>query len=315
MRPVERYILSLVVLLSFASIANAVAAEERTINFSVSEVPGLITVSSDLNTTNLLPGFEYHYTLSVRWGIPNESLRAITADRIKLYINVRPVENNTFIYFKKDGEKIRQYFFVLECAIENDSCSNTSVLSKDIEVYYLLAPGANVSLEQLAISASLAPFADEETVEEVDSLISRLSGEHLNEELSKRFDNARRMADDGDYASARDELNKIVSLIPVPTPVSSTPASEDRNNNWDLILGILLALVVLLLVVLSATFLSRKGRRRNNKEGFEALEEHEIKGHDYVEEPETPPENVEYKPPEEKKGDQPVVQRVPDWFG
>jgi len=303
--------LSLMVLMGFASIASAVAVEERTINFTVSEVPGLIAVSTDLNTTNLLPGFEYHYTLSVRWGVPNESLRAIATDRIKIYINIHPVNNDTFIYFKKGGEKQQQCFFALECIVENNSCSNASTLSKDVEVYYLLTPGANVSVEQLAISASLSPFANDETVREVNTIISRLSKENLTANLSRRLDDARRMADDGDYESARKELNEIVSSLPASQAPSPSPTDSGNSDGWNLLLGAIIALIALLAVALLAAYLSKRGKRSS---GFEALEEHEIKGSDYAEEPQTPPESMEYKPPERKE-EPPVVQRVPDWLG
>ena len=310
MRPVLEFALLLV---SMAALCSAVSMEEKTLNFTVSEVPGLISVSTNLNTTNLLPGFEYNYTLGVRWAIPEESVSALTADEVKLYVKLQPAENGTNMYFKNGIVNVGQRYLSLRCSIVNHTCSNDSVLKKSTQVYYMLQPGGNVSIDQLSVSASLTPFADNATIDEANGLIAQLSAMSLNDDRSSRLDEAKQLADDGDYDFALRNLRDIyVETLPVPTPVPYVPpATTSIDDNWKLLVGAL----VILFALLAALYLG-KGKKRTRK-GFEGLDDYDIKGHDYDDSPPSAPENVDYSPPEPEKkpGDTPVVQRVPDWFG
>ena len=308
MRPVLEFALLLV---SMAALCSAVSMEEKTLNFTVSEVPGLISVSTNLNTTNLLPGFEYNYTLGVRWAIPEESVSALTADEVKLYVKLQPAENGTNMYFKNGIVNVGQRYLSLDCKIVNHTCSNDSVLKKSTQVYYMLQPGGNVSIDQLSVTASLAPIADNATVEEANGLIAQLSAMSLSDGLSSRLDEATQLASDGDYDFALRNLRDIyVETLPVPTITPNPPAAA-IDDNWKLLVGAL----VILFALLAALYLG-KGKKRTRK-GFEGLDDYDIKGRDYDDSPPSAPENVDYSPPEPEKkpGETPVVQRVPDWFG
>ncbi|VVC72065.1 Uncharacterised protein [uncultured archaeon] len=294
--------------------AAAPADDVREFNFSVSRVPGLISVSTNINTTNLLPGFEYNYSVMVKWAVPKSALRGINAREVTVYVNVKPAPESRQFYFKDGGINESEHFTALKCVIENNSCSAGSTLTESFPIYYRLDPASNRTSDRILVTGSVVPIADEAIVNETNELLTELFSEpgRLNPILEVKLDTAKEKADEGNYDYALRLISEIFNEMGGVGPESSptpVPASQTSNSTGSLLIGALAGLVVILLVLL---LLKRRGRRRG---GFDRLEEEEIRGRDYREERPREPERVEYSPPEKKEeSESPVVTRVPDWM-
>ncbi len=259
----------------FASLASAVNYEEQTLNFTVSEVPGLITVATNINTTNLLPGYEYSYDLSILWGVPPESLRNINADSVSVYVKIQPKANVTNVYFRDPlmnrTETVR--YFDLNCIIANSTCARNSTLLRSTPVFYTIIPGKNISLEQLVVTAQLLPFANESeiadanaSINDANSTISELNASGLNttNETLILFDALQRFSD-GDYKAAK-ELAEMVSALrgalATPTPAySPTPEPPSPMGNFSNLGPLAYVGIIAVLLLLALLFMVRRGKK------------------------------------------------------
>ncbi|MDD5317518.1 MAG: hypothetical protein PHF51_02175 [Candidatus ainarchaeum sp.] len=300
--------------LAFSIAAIAAAMDTREFNFTVSQVPGLISVSSDANTTGLLPGFEYNYTLEVRWAVPGESLRAISASEVSVYILAEPANDSRQFYFRKGSVKVGRHYAKFTCLIENSSCSGASVLSKSIPVYYVMEAGSNRTSDRIVVQGSLEPFANESVVREANSLAAELLSKSLAPSQYSQLYGALAEMDQGDYDSALSRLGELLAAVQAQQSIPSAAAQDSSQDNWLLLFAVLAAFAILLAYYL----LSR--RKGGDRGGFHSLEDDEIRGSDYGEEAPAPPDEAP-SPPTEKEdegkgggGEPPVVVRIPDWM-
>jgi len=271
------------VLLSlFAALAFAVGYEEHTLSFPVSEVPGLISVSTNINTTGLLPGYEYSYNLTVRWAVPAGSLANINADSATVFVKVRPAANASDVYFRDGalGANESTRYFMLHCVIRNGSCASGSTLSQSAPVYYFLTPGANISQEQLVVSAQLVPFANESEIARANQSITRANST-ITELATRGIDAANftillRIAverfNNGDYNTALTLGDNITAsgqgyLYPQPGSTPYFSPEPGRQGLDQAIAGIdplIIGAVVIGLLLGLLFFLLRKSRKQKN---------------------------------------------------
>ncbi len=244
----------------FAALASAIDYEEHILSFNVSEVSSLVSISSDINTTGLLPGYEYAYNLTIAWAVPNTALRNINASSVAIFIKIRPRANETNVYFRDPSlgtnETIR--FFTLRCPVENSSCASSSVLVRKTSVFYFLTPGANISQEQFLITAQLVPFANESEITRANESLQRING--TNETLL--LQTAQQRFEDGDYNTTialAEAVAARMHALATPMPLASaTPEPSERQSLDQLLAGInpFISGGILLVILLGLLFLA-----------------------------------------------------------
>jgi len=286
----------------------------HTINFTAREVPGLISVSTDLNTSQVLAGYEYDYTAVVSWAVPQGALRDINTDEVKLYITITPSDSTRgkILFGLNPGERSEQLFLSLNCIVVNGSCSSDSVLNRSANIIYRLNQGENASDEQLTVKAALIPFVETSVVAETDALISNISSIKLNATQQGIFANATRDANDGNYFEAVYQMRDLWKDVE-PKGLLGFAGVNWSIDDWKPIA----IFIVLVAVGVLALWLFKGKKRRKRLRNIGEMEESEVKGRDYREESYSPPDDVEYSPSErkpEQESDGPTVQRVPDWF-
>jgi hypothetical protein len=291
------------------------ALDSDAINFTVSEAPGLVEVSDDISTQSLLPGYEYNYTITVRWAVPADSIRSIDARQVKVYFMLAPDSAPSGFYFKENGGNSTRYYSALECIVSNGSCAPGSTLEKNASVYYSIEEGATPQNESISVRASTRPFADEETIGEVGLLLAELSAEPLDEGSLARLSEAGAAAENGDYGTALAMLRAMAAELPANSP-GAAPTREpyEDEQNWPLLIT---AVAALLGIAVAAIIYFHKPRGKTG--GIYSLDEEEVRGFGPAE-PDRPLGEVTYGPAEnqekkeEPEAEPPVVTRVPDWF-
>ena len=323
------FVIMAAAMLLASGVAFADTVDEKTVSFGVTAVPSLVSVTTNADPRNVLPGMEYKYDVNVSWAVPAESITALQADHVKLYVNLLP-EKGTDSYFISAGRKSRELYLTLLCNVKDGACSPGSILHREASFVYINSAGIDQE-GTFTARASLSPFADAQTVSDVDDWISDLSARPLSADSQATLEDALAASEDGDYARAAEDLKLVEASAPLPAAspqagflgATLSQLSSARLPQVSLNLGdstkpiaVFIAVILVLGAIGFAAFKAtrRPGRRR----GIDGLDDYEVRGRDYREEPVTPPEHVEYRQPQAPAEDKPeedsIVKRVPDWL-
>lgn len=162
----------LALLLMLAPLSFAISSQQESVQLTVTEVSDLVKVDGALDFSQLLPGYEYSTSLTVRWNVPASALKNIKTEKVPLYVRITPNSADSWVYFDGGSKKLD---FVFACIVRDSACSPESVLSKNIEVYMRAPKNAPYPhSDGITANASLSPFGAESAGK---ALASPLSGE------------------------------------------------------------------------------------------------------------------------------------------
>lgn len=153
-----------------ASVSFAISSQQESVQLTVTEVSDLVKVDGALDFSQLLPGYNYSTSLTVRWNVPASALKNIKAEKVPLYVRITPNSADSWVYFDGGSKKLD---FVFACIVKDSACSQESLLSKNIEVY-MRAPrnAAYPHSDGITANASLSPFEAESAGKAQPSSIS-----------------------------------------------------------------------------------------------------------------------------------------------
>jgi len=134
--------------------------EEQNLDISVSSVEKLISVSTPLNLSDLIPYKEYSSTINVSWAIPEDALVGMKgSDDVTIFVSLQANETS-FIYFTENGGRTSGTTAVLRCRISNGRCGSGSELNQTVP-YILKIDKLGASFrDAIKIRASLMPTSE-----------------------------------------------------------------------------------------------------------------------------------------------------------
>jgi len=146
----------LLILLMLAQVSFAISNQQESMGLSVTEVSNLVTVDGALDFSQLLPGYNYSTSLTVRWNVPQAALKNINAKIVPLYVRITPKSSGSWLYFEGGQRSLE---FTLSCLVEDDSCSKASALSSSFAVRISSSKDAAYPHDDgIIVNASLIPF-------------------------------------------------------------------------------------------------------------------------------------------------------------
>lgn len=134
--------------------------EEQNLDISVSSVEKLISVSTPLNLSDLIPYKEYSSAINISWAIPEDALVGMKgSDDVTIFVSLQANETS-FIYFTENGGRTSGTTAVLRCKISNEICGPGSELSQTVP-YILRIDKLGASFrDAIKIRASLMPTSE-----------------------------------------------------------------------------------------------------------------------------------------------------------
>jgi len=213
----------------FSSLCFAVASQQEVLKIGASEVSSLVSVKGDLNFKDFIPGEEYSRAVSVDWNIPSSSLDGIESEKVRVFVKLEPSSNNSFLFFKKNQVRGKEFFFALECMVEHGACSSSSVLSRQVQVFFKAPSGASAN-DSLVVNASFSPFLSfessrslgsffvfdyllDDSISKAELFVSHLKNSGLDvSESEQLLASARKKQDLGDAAAAYAYAGQAIEL-------------------------------------------------------------------------------------------------------
>jgi len=270
---------SIIFLLLLAGAVTAISADEETVSFPVSEVSDLVSVSNNINPSEVLPGYEYVYELYLDWNISESALSKITADAVSVYVLVEPSSNESAVYFRnEDGLKVGSSFAKLECFVEDGDCSNESTLSRTVEVYYTVPFNETITEDSLRVYSSFDPLVEDEAVINESESALEAALEKLNTAMNEGLnvtdeenlmESAMAKFDDGDFETARELSDQVIAELTTVLDSTGAPPEQEAGASGQTIQnvlsspvdsnGLVLLVAVGLLVAIAAAFLHYRG--------------------------------------------------------
>lgn len=138
-----------------ASLASALSTTAE-FSTTLKTVDQLVAVDADLNFPVLLPGASYSKNVTVRWALPDDALRDLNSEWVRVHV-VAYAPEPSWIVLQSGGQTYRVYSFVLQCRVANGKCGTDSRLQHSFQA--VLRVPANASSghsERLIVQASLS---------------------------------------------------------------------------------------------------------------------------------------------------------------
>ncbi len=125
-------------------------------NATLKTVDQLVHVEANLDFPVLLPGAQYAKNVTVRWALPEDSLRHLDSDWVRVHV-VAYAQEPSWIVLQHDGTSYRVYAFVLQCHVVQGKCASDSRLDHSFQAVLRVPANASSShAERLVVQASLS---------------------------------------------------------------------------------------------------------------------------------------------------------------
>lgn len=165
-----RLLLGLILASSFATALYTTAE----FNASLKTVDKLVQVDADFVFPKLLPGAQYLKDVSVRWALPDDALRDLKSDVVRIHVVAYALEPS-WLLFSNNDKLYRVYAFELTCRVVQGRCTQDSQLQHSFQA--VLSVPLNASFdhaERFFVQASLSEDYPSIAVSTDDSFSQRV---------------------------------------------------------------------------------------------------------------------------------------------
>ncbi len=144
-------------------------------------VDQLVAVDASLDYPVLLPGATYAKNVTVRWALPDDSLRDLNSEWVRVHV-VAYAPEPSWIVLQQGGKSYRGYSFVLECRVVRGKCASDSRVDPVFQAVLRVPSNASSDhAERLLVQASLS--------EQYPSIVVNTQDASFSQRVQDFFDN------------------------------------------------------------------------------------------------------------------------------
>ncbi|MBI4399930.1 hypothetical protein HY570_04230 [Candidatus Micrarchaeota archaeon] len=151
----NRIMRSLLVSLLLVYFLSLVFAETQEIALNVSQVTGIVNVTSDIEFNKILVGYEYKGKINVDWAIPEEALKGINAEKVVIDVSIKRGAETKSVTFLDENRTKEELSFDLVCLVVEDRCSENSTLRKSVDIVFIVNDDVSSLNALVIINSSL----------------------------------------------------------------------------------------------------------------------------------------------------------------